>query len=649
MQRAQREVRSASAGITASMAAIGVSVGAAQLGRFVLEADKVATAYRRQSVAAVTLAGSQAKLNQFLSVYEDAMGGAVAKAEAMANVTKLMSVGFADSASELDQFARAIRGISIAMGTSEDTVTQNLILELFTQRGARLDQLGLQYDKVKARAAELAAADKSLTAQQAYQNAVLEQAKIRFGALTDAAAGQKTGIEKLGIAWENFKLQFGEEASGGTNIIFEQWAADIERATSELRQFSDFLEKVKKTGQQLRFDSGISGFDPNANYGSRTSIGRVTPTHIGDGSAPRFTEEQTDAIADFYRSSMDAERAAHNERLQATVDYERQRTQTIRDFGKSMAREEEDFNLARARSLRDYERSVLSIMRDAQKREAKAQADLAESLAEMRAKSTERLADIETNYNRARERAADSYGKSLRDAAGRLDAKRISELQADYKTQEDERKESYNDQLTKERANLAESIAEAQKAHAERLQDARDADAERLSDMRLNRALQQADEDADRVTRKNRAFQDHNDQLAEMDRLHAERMTQIDNQLLQEKTRYKTALDEFLGRTKDATDAAIAYYDAVNNALIGPRPLNSMITPGQFPSLLGGGSTSPIPQSNGAAGNGGTGRVSSVTISAGAVVIYAAASQSPTAIGAAVREELGKILKEVAA
>lgn len=626
------------------MAAIGVSVGAAQLGRFVLEADKVATAYRRQSVAAVTLAGSQAKLNQFLSVYEDAMGGAVAKAEAMANVTKLMSVGFADSASELDQFARAIRGISIAMGMSEDTVTQNLILELFTQRGARLDQLGLQYDKVKARAAELAAADKSLTAQQAYQNAVLEQARQRFGALTDAAAGQKTGLEKLGIAWENFKLQFGEGASGGTNIIFEQWASDIERATSELQQFSDFLEQVKKTGQQLRFDLGISGFDPNANYGSRTSIGRVTPTHIGDGSAPRFTEEQEKAITDFYKSSMDAERSAHNEQLRATVEYESQRTQTIRDFGKQMAREEQDFNTARARSLRDYERSVLSIMRDAQKREAKAQADLAETLADARAKNTERLQDIEKNYNRARERAAESYGKSLRDAAGRLDAKRISELQDDYRTQEKERKQSYDDQLTKERENLAESIRQAQEAHNERLQDARDADAERLADMRLNRALQLSDEDADRATRKNRAFADHNDQLAEMDRLHAERMTQIDNQLLQENTRLKEGLDEFLGRTKDATEAAIAYYDALNAALIGPRAQNPFITPGEFPSLLGGSSTPPMPQING--GSGTSGRVSNLTM-APTIQIFAASSQSPTDIAAAVRVEMTKIYREL--
>src|SRR4029434_2922829 len=137
--------------VKALAAGFGVTFGAqmvVQLINAAIAGDQLATSYARQQVAAESLAGSQAQLNQLLEIYDHVTGGTVDKVTELANVTQLLSVGFADSAEELAGFATAIRGISIATGRSADTITQNLILELFSQRGQRLDQLGLQYHQV---------------------------------------------------------------------------------------------------------------------------------------------------------------------------------------------------------------------------------------------------------------------------------------------------------------------------------------------------------------------------------------------------------------------------------------------------------------------------------------------------------------------
>src|SRR5690606_28952191 len=114
VRRAQSEVQNASRLMNQALSAVGVSLGAAgvtQLARFAVEADRVATAYRRQTVAARELAGSQERVNALLRTYDQATGGAIGKAQALSDVTRLLAVGLADSTEEMDQFVRAVRGI----------------------------------------------------------------------------------------------------------------------------------------------------------------------------------------------------------------------------------------------------------------------------------------------------------------------------------------------------------------------------------------------------------------------------------------------------------------------------------------------------------------------------------------------------------
>lgn len=262
-------------------AAFGIGFGAhtiSQLAHMVVESNELATAYERQMVAAEDLAGGQAKLNVLMDSYADATGHILSESDQLADVTKLMAVGFADSAVEIEKFATAIRGISVAMGATQHSVTQNLILELFSQRGARLDQLGLQYDKVKERVTELMDADRTMTKQVAYQQAVLEQAIQRYGALSESAEGAATGLEKAAKAAKDAELEIGKVLALPVDVAGTAFAMYINNQIGLLKGYQmawdDLYAAMQRaiginvpTGMTQRFIESSAGRDAGRHGG----------------------------------------------------------------------------------------------------------------------------------------------------------------------------------------------------------------------------------------------------------------------------------------------------------------------------------------------------------------------------------------------
>jgi hypothetical protein len=230
-----------------------------------VEADRMETSYRRTAVAATNLAGSQANLNTLMNAYTLATGGAVDKSTALTSVTGLMSIGFADNAQELTKFVSAARGISIATGRSQEYVTSQLQLAIANQSTMRLDQLGLGVSEVKKRIDDLKEANKGLSTEEAYQQAILGLADEKFGALTRSSEAAATGLEKLTVGWANFRLEaskpigsFTDKIAGGiSSILFPQ-----------LNDYRDRLVKAQSTeglfgplGDPKKFTEAINLID----------------------------------------------------------------------------------------------------------------------------------------------------------------------------------------------------------------------------------------------------------------------------------------------------------------------------------------------------------------------------------------------------
>ena len=659
------------------LGAFGMATGGAaiiaQFTRMALDADRVATAYRRQSVAAVSLAGSQRQLTALINEYNESTGNQIDKAQALSDVTRLQAIGFADTTKELEEFVVASRGISLAMGSSQDYIIGQLQLAIANQSTMRLDQLGLGVSEVENRIKALQSANKSLTKEMAYQQAILGLAIEKYGALAKAAEAQATGAEKASKAWKDLQLQFGEiaqspidqamsllarqldliaagaksaardinylqsvankqapqnswlmmllmggaQAAGLTPLLTARAPsgslqenalqgqirsqqnvlakaneglafarqtgndAEITRMTGIVKQVTQELAQLKA---QLMVASGAA-----ARFGAGLDLGALNRMVPVRGSAPgrTFTTEQTDAIKQWSRDVADLERQAGAARLDATRQYESQRADAIRDYGQQVAREEADFARTRARAFRDHQQqlsdmaadaakreadaersyveSVADVLEEAAKRQTKAQSDYNERVAELRADGNERLTELEDRYNKDRERAQQDHRDRLMSAAARLDAVAVFEEQRNYKRQQQDAADSYEEQRKKTLDALNKQLADLKENYDERNAEAKAADAERLSDMREAFILQRdearqdaaqrladaqeafaqrlADEDADRAIQAQRRAEDHAQQLAQLAQAQAERMAKIDDQTAREK---KALEEQFL-------------------------------------------------------------------------------------------------------
>lgn len=614
--------RQAQLGIEALAGAFGVGLGAAGIARFAVQSDALATAFRRQEVAARSLAGSQERLNELLETYDRVTGGTIDKATALADVTRLQAIGFADTAAELERFATAARGISLALGSSQDFIIGQLQLAIANQSTLRLDQLGLGVSEVKQRIDQLKASNKGLSDEMAYQQAILDLAIQKYGSLAKSAEANATGVEKLNKSLKDLRLELGEAASGPVSFIADAMRNWLQDAQRDIGLVISAVQTLKGELQSLGILPG-----PGPSF-ARGSIGQGAARARSSGggvAAPRFTEEQTTLIRDWADSRNRIEREANAASLEANRQYGEQRASIERQYQTTVSREAEDFARQRARAEADFAEQIADIRQDAAKREARQAENLARQIAEARAGSekrvaearedaNERLVELEEDYNRNRERAARSHRERLLNAAARLDAQAVFEEQRRFaeesknaeeahKEQVDDLQKQLQERLDDERENLDDRIKQAQEAHDRQLRDAREADAERLADMQEDFEERKRLEDEDRVIRLQRMAEDHASQLAEMERQHALNLEQISRQAAEERAQldeeFRKALaeldiqtDAWIARQKRITDAAIAEFDrfwgrlAENMmAMQGPSPRHPLITPGEFPRL----------------------------------------------------------------
>jgi hypothetical protein len=227
-----------SGGLGGLAAAAGVA-GLAALGQQAVATaaalSEQAASMRRVEVAALSMAGSQSKLNDLMFTYQEAIGGAVTEGEAMAQIAKLQAIGFADTAAELEEFVTAARGAALATGQAIDYVVSQMQLAIATQSTMRLDQLGLGVSEVKTRIDELKAANHGLTEEQAYQEAIIGALNEKYGDLTESAEGSATGVEKLSTALRQAREEMAQGFSGGIDQAAAMLAEGVSSFVEEMR------------------------------------------------------------------------------------------------------------------------------------------------------------------------------------------------------------------------------------------------------------------------------------------------------------------------------------------------------------------------------------------------------------------------------
>lgn len=653
-------------------AGLAVSQGA----RFAVDASVTATAYDRQSVAAVNLAGSQAKLNDLLAAYSRASGGAVDKATALSNVTRLQAVGFGDNAEEVERFTRAVRGSSIAMGKLQDEISQEVQLAISNQSLRRLDQIGLGITEVNERIEALRSSNQGMTREAAFQEAVLGLLNEKFGALADSAVGAASGVENAKRAWQDFRLTIGQTTEEETNSI-AQWFSEILDFSAQVLARFDEIEKRRQeiTGSRA---PGLGGFiwpgqraqGPQFNTPAPSWMTRATPNANPSRIPAPFDDDQTAALRRRDEGFADIERESGMARLEATRSYGRQVASVEAQYQKQSLREAEDFARQRANAETKFNLSLLDVAQDSARQRLKweqdlarsiasAQADSAERIADARKDTAKRIADLDKDFKKDQAKRERDFRDDMLSAAGRLDAVALLELRKDRAKELKERKDSYEEsradlqeqlaeRIADENESLAKSIRQQQEANQRRIEEQAENDALRIQEMKDAFEAQKVEQDIERGIMMARRAEDHATQLTEMATAQAERIQQIKDNALAERAQFTEESNKFLEAVSihnqkwlDAEAAKNAtvlrmhqdLLDAQRRALLTPgHP--SLADPYVDRALLPG--TTPVIAPRSPTGGGNGARSSSINIQPGAIVIYGAVGQDEEVIASTV-------------
>lgn len=218
------------------LALAGGIAGVAALGNVAIDTAMAlsdqAASMRRVEVAGRSLAGGQENLNALLHAYKDAIGGAVTDGEALARLTSLQAIGFADNAREVERFVTAARGASLATGNEIGYVIGQMQLAIANQSTMRLDQIGLGVSEVKARIDALKSANKELSEEGAYQEAIMSLLIEKYGRVARSAEAGATGVDNLRTALRQAREEMAEHTAQSFDDT-ANWFADRVNAFTE--------------------------------------------------------------------------------------------------------------------------------------------------------------------------------------------------------------------------------------------------------------------------------------------------------------------------------------------------------------------------------------------------------------------------------
>lgn len=145
-----------------------------------------------------------------LNKLREATRGMVSDADLMQAGNKFMAMGLASTADEAAKLAEIATQLGTAMGEDATTSMENFALMLANQSIPRLDSFGISSGKVRERIEELMESTEGMTREQAFMQAVMEQAEVtmkKVGEQGDTTAAQ---MARMHASTANLKDMIGQ-------------------------------------------------------------------------------------------------------------------------------------------------------------------------------------------------------------------------------------------------------------------------------------------------------------------------------------------------------------------------------------------------------------------------------------------------------
>jgi len=135
--------------------------------------------------------------------------GMLNDADLMQASNKLVAMGLAETSEESSKLVEMSTQLGSAMGMDATEAAEAFALMLANQSIPRLDNFGISSGVVRDRILELMEADKSMTREQAFMNAVMEEGSKTMEKVGEQGTGAAASMARLQAKVDNLKVEIG--------------------------------------------------------------------------------------------------------------------------------------------------------------------------------------------------------------------------------------------------------------------------------------------------------------------------------------------------------------------------------------------------------------------------------------------------------
>jgi len=189
------------------------------------------------------ISGGADEAGRRLDAMRTATRGAMSEQEMMASASRLMQMGLAKDATELENVTKMAVKLGTAMGNEAGASIENFSLMLANQSIMRLDSFGISSGKVRERIAELQKEVKGMTRETAFMTAVMEEGGKAMNRLGEDVEDDALAFEKLEASWMDLKVVAGEALAPALSKVVGG-LADVTREVVEQRNQMEEYTRV---------------------------------------------------------------------------------------------------------------------------------------------------------------------------------------------------------------------------------------------------------------------------------------------------------------------------------------------------------------------------------------------------------------------
>lgn len=197
-------------GLLSAVKAMGAAFGAMKTAQAAYALAKLGAEAARTRTAFTAISGGATEAERRLTAMQRATRGAVSEQAAMASASKLMQMGLASNAEELERVSGMAVRLGSAMGKDATGAIEEFSLMLANQSIPRLDTFGISSGRVRARMEELRASTAGVSREAAFMQAVMEEGGAAMERLGPAEEDAALAAERLEARWADLKTMAGE-------------------------------------------------------------------------------------------------------------------------------------------------------------------------------------------------------------------------------------------------------------------------------------------------------------------------------------------------------------------------------------------------------------------------------------------------------